>query len=62
MQAVKVKVAFFTYDTLRSICQRLVSQYFLLRNDDLATWDADPEEFCTISLIIVHALVLAPGS
>lgn len=46
LEACKVKTEFFTYGTLTEICQRLVSQYFLLSSEDLNTWDSDPEEFC----------------
>ncbi|XP_052792511.1 importin-11-like [Mya arenaria] len=46
MQAYKIKMCFFTYSTLQEICHRLISQYFLLNHEDLATWDSDPEEFC----------------
>ena len=45
-QAYKIKMQFFTYNTLTEICQRLISQYFLLTSEDLNTWDTDPEEFC----------------
>ena len=46
LEACKIKTDFFTFSTLSEICQRLVSQYFLLSSEDLSTWDSDPEEFC----------------
>ena len=46
MQAYKIKTTFFTFDTLSEVCQRLISQYFLLTHDDLTNWDTDPEGFC----------------
>lgn len=54
MDAYKIKMDFFQFGTLREICHRLVSQYFLLTSDDLSNWDVDPEGFCEseISLIV----------
>nr|XP_022334186.1 importin-11-like [Crassostrea virginica] len=46
MDAYKIKMDFFQFGTLREICHRLVSQYFLLTSDDLSNWDVDPEGFC----------------
>ncbi|KAL4228026.1 Importin-11 [Mactra antiquata] len=46
LQAYEIKSGFFTFETLQEICQRIVSQYFLLNHEDLSTWDSDPEEFC----------------
>lgn len=46
MEAYKIKMDFFQFGTLREICHRLVSQYFLLTSEDLSNWDADPEGFC----------------
>ncbi|XP_055894030.1 importin-11-like [Biomphalaria glabrata] len=46
LQANEIITEFFTPQILTEICRRLVSEYFLLRTDDLITWEADPEEFC----------------
>ncbi|XP_048738332.2 importin-11-like [Ostrea edulis] len=46
MEAYKIKMDFFQFGTLREICRRLVSQYFLLTSEDLSNWDSDPEGFC----------------
>ncbi|KAI8737854.1 importin-11, partial [Biomphalaria glabrata] len=46
LQANETITEFFTPQILTEICRRLVSEYFLLRTDDLITWEADPEEFC----------------
>lgn len=52
MEAYKIKMDFFQFGTLREICHRLVSQYFLLTSEDLSNWDADPEGFCESELYI----------
>lgn len=46
LEACKIKKDFFTYSALSDICIKLVSQYLLMSSEDLAMWDADPEEFC----------------
>lgn len=46
MEAYKIKMDFFQFGTLREICHRLISQYFLLTSEDLSNWDSDPEGFC----------------
>ena len=55
-QAYKIKMQFFTYNTLTEICQRLISQYFLLTSEDLNTWDTDPEEFCKFLFLSIVSL------
>ncbi|KAH9500905.1 Importin-11, partial [Bulinus truncatus] len=46
IEANKIIREFFTSEALTEICRRLVSDYFLLRTEDLMTWEGDPEEFC----------------
>ena len=41
----KIKSAFFTPEVLKGICERLISHFLVLTQDDLALWDADPEEY-----------------
>lgn len=60
MQAQKIKTAFFSFDTLREICHRLISQYFLLNHEDLSTWDTDPEEFCQEEIGDTYKYALRP--
>lgn len=57
MEAYKIKMDFFQFGTLREICRRLVSQYFLLTSEDLSNWDSDPEGFCKY---IICLLILNP--
>uniref|UniRef100_A0A8D0HQZ1 Importin-11 n=1 Tax=Sphenodon punctatus TaxID=8508 RepID=A0A8D0HQZ1_SPHPU len=45
LEAHKIKASFFTYPTLTEICRRLVTQYFLLTEEELAMWEEDPEGF-----------------
>ncbi|XP_025059807.1 importin-11 isoform X3 [Alligator sinensis] len=45
LEAHKIKTSFFTYPTLTEICRRLVSQYFLLAEEELTMWEEDPEGF-----------------
>lgn len=45
LEAHKIKTAFFTHPTLTEIGRRLVSQYFLLTEEELAMWEEDPESF-----------------
>ncbi len=45
LEAHEAKMKFFTVDTLTEICRRLVAHYFLLTQEELHSWDSDPEEF-----------------
>lgn len=45
IRAHHIKMAFFTTETLTEMCRKLVTHYFLLTQDDLLEWDADPETF-----------------
>ncbi|XP_025019840.1 importin-11 isoform X2 [Python bivittatus] len=45
LEAHKIKASFFTYPTLMEICRRLVTQYFLLTEEELTMWEEDPEGF-----------------
>uniref|UniRef100_A0A8C5S9L9 Importin-11 n=1 Tax=Laticauda laticaudata TaxID=8630 RepID=A0A8C5S9L9_LATLA len=45
LEAYKIKASFFTYPTLMEICRRLVTQYFLLTEEELTMWEEDPEGF-----------------
>lgn len=47
IRAQLIKMNFFQPNTLAEMCQKLVSHYFLLKQDDLEMWDADPETFAT---------------
>lgn len=44
-RAHQIKMAFFQESTLTEICRKLVTHYFLLTQDELDMWDADPETF-----------------
>lgn len=37
--------SFFTPDAIADICRKLVGHYFVLTQDELDAWDADPEAF-----------------
>lgn len=45
LRAHNIKKAFFQPNTLTEMCKKLVTHYFLLTQDDLDMWDADPETF-----------------
>ncbi|XP_026526316.1 importin-11 [Notechis scutatus] len=45
LEAHKIKASFFIYPTLMEICRRLVTQYFLLTEEELTMWEEDPEGF-----------------
>ncbi|KAJ8285217.1 hypothetical protein GJAV_G00023640 [Gymnothorax javanicus] len=45
LEAHKIKTDFFTHPTLTEIGRRLVSQYFLLTEEELSMWEEDPESF-----------------
>lgn len=45
LEAHRLKLEFFTSLTLVEMCRQIVSDYFLLTCEDLATWNSDPEEF-----------------
>ncbi|KAM3847192.1 importin-11 isoform 2-T2 [Vipera latastei] len=45
LEAHKIKALFFTFPTLMEICRRLVTQYFLLTEEELTMWEEDPEGF-----------------
>ncbi|XP_043919759.1 importin-11 [Protopterus annectens] len=45
LEAHKIKMEFFTYQTLTEICRRLVSKYLLLTEEELTMWEEDPEGF-----------------
>lgn len=46
-EALAIKNSFFSPERLTYICDKLISYYFLLTEDDLNQWDADPEKFAT---------------
>ncbi|KAB7497155.1 Importin-11 [Armadillidium nasatum] len=46
LEAFKIKSDFFTNSVLVGVCNKLISHYFPLNQDDLKLWDSDPEEFC----------------
>uniref|UniRef100_A0AAY4ANN1 Importin-11 n=1 Tax=Denticeps clupeoides TaxID=299321 RepID=A0AAY4ANN1_9TELE len=45
LEAHQIKTAFFTHPTLTEIGKRLVSQYFLLTEEEITMWEEDPESF-----------------
>lgn len=45
LEAHKIKLEFFTLPVLSEICQQLLSRYFLLSEDDITSWENNPEEF-----------------
>ncbi|XP_045467255.1 importin-11 isoform X2 [Harmonia axyridis] len=45
VQARDIKLNFFQPNILTEICRRLVTHYFILNQDELDMWDADPETF-----------------
>ncbi|KAK9880322.1 hypothetical protein WA026_010202 [Henosepilachna vigintioctopunctata] len=45
LRASDIKLSFFQPAILTEICKRLVTHYFVLTQDELDTWDADPESF-----------------
>nr|XP_022913125.1 importin-11 [Onthophagus taurus]XP_022913126.1 importin-11 [Onthophagus taurus] len=45
VRAYQIKMAFFQPNTLTEICRKLVTHYFPLTQDELTTWDSDPENF-----------------
>lgn len=45
LRAHQIKMSFFQDSTLTEICRKLVTHYFLLTQDELDMWDADPETF-----------------
>lgn len=45
LRAHQIKVEFFQSSTLTDMCRKLVTHYFLLKQEDLELWDADPETF-----------------
>lgn len=45
LRAHQMKTTFFQQSTLTEICRKLVTHYFLLTQDELDMWDADPETF-----------------
>lgn len=40
-----IKQNFFTPEVITDICRKLVGHYFILTQDELDAWDADPEAF-----------------
>lgn len=49
LEAHKIKIEFFTYPVLKEIIEQLMTRYFLLSEDDISSWESNPEEFgkCT---------------
>lgn len=45
LRAHQIKMDFFQPNTLTEMCKKLVTHYFILTQDDLDMWDADPETF-----------------
>lgn len=47
LEAAQVKMSFFTYSTVTEMCRRLVLHYFLLTEEELASWENEPEVFAS---------------
>ncbi|KAG5887314.1 hypothetical protein JTB14_006458 [Gonioctena quinquepunctata] len=45
IRAHQIKEMFFQAETVSDMCRKLVGHYFILTQDELDLWDADPEEF-----------------
>lgn len=45
LRACQLKEEFFTPETLKEICSKLVTHYFLMTQADLEMWESDPENF-----------------
>lgn len=45
LRANKIKQDFFQPDRVSDICRKLIGHYFILTQDELDTWDSDPEDF-----------------
>ncbi|GFT81032.1 importin-11 [Trichonephila clavipes] len=55
-EAHKIKVEFFTFPVLKEICEQLLSRYFLLSEEDIASWEYNPEEFGLLNFFIEKLL------
>ncbi|XP_072393190.1 importin-11-like [Diabrotica undecimpunctata] len=45
VKATKIKQEFFQPDRVADMCRKLIGHYFILTQDELDTWDSDPEDF-----------------
>lgn len=45
LKAYQIKQTFFQPQTVSDMCRKLVVHYFILTQDELDTWDSDPEAF-----------------
>nr|XP_023029960.1 importin-11 [Leptinotarsa decemlineata] len=45
LRAHQMKLMFFQPETVSDMCRKLVGHYFILTQDELDLWDAEPEEF-----------------
>ncbi|CAH1155509.1 unnamed protein product [Phaedon cochleariae] len=45
LRSYEIKKMFFQPHTVSDMCRKLVGHYFILTQDELDSWDADPEEF-----------------
>lgn len=45
LRANEIKIGFFQTNILTDICRKLVSHYFILTQEELEMWNADPETF-----------------
>lgn len=45
LRAQQIKSEFLRPEILQEMCSKLVSHYFLLKQDDLEMWETDPETF-----------------
>lgn len=45
LEAYRIKIEVFTPDAVTIMGQQLVENYLLLSQDDLLSWESNPEEF-----------------
>lgn len=45
LRAHQIKQSFFQPERVSDICRKLVGHYFILTQEELDMWDADPETF-----------------
>lgn len=53
-----MKEEFFTADTLKEICRRLVNHYFLLTPAELEMWDSDPENGSYRYIVVFNKFIM----
>jgi hypothetical protein len=59
LEGYQVKMSFFNYEMLVSVCQAIVFHYFLLTQEELDEWKNDPETFCMQSTDINSPVLIS---